>query len=91
LLPHQASTFRLGIRVKCDAASDVIATAQAVVGVVAVDLTRLYGGSRPVEQTAISQQVRLLASRMRVENGAAKPSELLTLAPGPLDLLEEMP
>jgi hypothetical protein len=122
LLPHQASTFRLGIRVKCDAAfdadavlasveralrdrysfdarqlgqpvqqSDVIATAQAVVGVVAVDLTRLYGGSRPVEQTAIAQQVRLLASRMRVENGAAKPSELLTLAPGPLDLLEEMP
>lgn len=122
LLAYQASTFRLGIRIKRDPAfeaatvlaaveqalrnrysfdgrqlgqpvqqSDVIATAQSVAGVVAVDLTRLYGGTRPIEQTAISQQVRLLASRMRVENGVAKPSELLTLATGPLDLLEEMP
>ena len=31
--------------------SDVIAVAQAVAGVVAVDLTRLYGGTRPVQQT----------------------------------------
>jgi len=122
LLAYQASTFRLGIRVKRDPAyelatvlaaveralrdrysfdarqlgqpvqqSDVIATAQSVAGVVAVDLTRLYGGTRPVEQTGVSQQVRLLASRMRVENGVTKPSELLTLAAGPLDLLEEMP
>ena len=122
LLAYQASTFRLGIRVKCDPAyeaatvlvavekalrnrysfnarqlgqpvqqSDVIAIAQSIAGVIAVDLTRLYGGTRPVEQTLPSQQVRLLASRMRVENGIAKPSELLTLAAGPLDLLEEMP
>jgi len=71
--------------------SEIVAVAQKVAGVVAVDLTRLYGGTRPAEQTAVSQQVRLLASRMRVENGAAMPSELLTLAPGPFDLLEEMP
>ncbi|MBZ9935668.1 putative baseplate assembly protein [Mesorhizobium sp. BR1-1-16] len=122
LLPYQASTFRLGLRVKCDPAfeaarvlasveaalrarysfaerqlsqpvqqSDVITVVQKVPGVVALDLTRLYGGTRPVEQTAVSEQVRLLASRMRVENGTARPSELLTLAAGPLDLLEEMP
>jgi predicted phage baseplate assembly protein len=122
LLSYQASTFRLGIRVKCDEAfeakavlaaveqalrarysfdarelgqpvqqSDVIAAAQAVAGVVAVDITRLYGGTRPVEQKAVSQQVRLLASRMRVEGSVAKPSELLVLDPSPLDLLEEMP
>jgi hypothetical protein len=70
--------------------SDVIAAAQAVPGVVAVDLTRLYGGTRPPAQTMVSKQLRLLASRMRVEVGAAHPSELLTLDPGPLDQLEEM-
>jgi hypothetical protein len=122
LLPYQASTFRLGIRVKRDPAfeakavlgaveaalrdrysfdarqlgqpvqqSDVIACAQLVAGVVAVDLTRLYGGTLPLGQTTVSEQVRLLASRMRVENGDARPAELLTLAAGPLDLLEEMP
>jgi Baseplate J-like protein len=70
--------------------SDVIATAQAVAGVTAVDLTRLYGGSGPAFQTVVSQQVRLLADRMHVQAGAAKPAELLTLDPGPFDLLEEM-
>ncbi|OIQ67832.1 hypothetical protein GALL_505880 [mine drainage metagenome] len=70
--------------------SDVIATAQAVPGVVAVDLTRLYGGTRPAQQTVASLQVRLLASRMRVETGVAMSSELLTLDPAPFDLLEEM-
>jgi len=70
--------------------SDVIATAQAVAGVIAVDLTRLYGGTRPVEQTSVSLQTRLLASRMRIEAGAAMPSELLTLDPAPFDELEEM-
>jgi hypothetical protein len=122
LLPFQASTFRLGLRVRRDPAfeaatvlsavesalharycfdardlgqpvqhSDVIACAQAVAGVVAVDLTRLYGGTRPLAQTVVSEQSRLLASRLRVENGTAMPAELLTLAAGPLDLLEEMP
>jgi hypothetical protein len=123
LLSHQASTFRLGLKVKPDPAfetakvlaaveaalrahfsfdardlgapvqqSDVIATAQAVPGVVAVDLTRLYGGTRPVQQTVPSAQpqVRLLASRMRVEGGVAMPAELLTLDPAPFDQLEEM-
>jgi predicted phage baseplate assembly protein len=121
LLPHQASTFHLGLKVKRDPAyetktvlaavetalrghysfdaralgqpvqqSDVIAAAQAVPGVVAVDLTRQYGGTRPAAQTLVSKQQRLLASRMRVEGGAAQPSELLTLDPGPLDQLEEM-
>jgi hypothetical protein len=70
--------------------SDVIAVAQAAPGVVAVDLTRLYGGTRPPAQTVVSKQLRLLASRMRVEGGIAEPSELLTLDPGPLDQLEEM-
>jgi hypothetical protein len=70
--------------------SDVIATAQAVAGVVAVDLTRLYGGTQPNQQTVPSLQVRLLASRLRVEGGMAKPAELLTLDPAPFDELEEM-
>ena len=121
LLALQQSTFRLGLKVKCDPdyetakvlaaveaalrahfsfdarelgqpvqQSDVIATAQAVPGVVAVDLTRLYGGTQPVQQTVPSLQVRLLASRQRVENGAALPAELLTLDPGPFDDLEVM-
>jgi predicted phage baseplate assembly protein len=121
LLPQQASTFRLGVTVKCDPAyeaakvlaaveaalrahfsfdardlgqpvqqSDVIATAQAVAGVVAVDLTHLYGGTRPLQQTQPSLQVRLLASRMRSEAGVAMPSELLTLDPAPFVVLEEM-
>ena len=70
--------------------SVVIAVAQRVAGVVAVDLTRLYGGTRPLEQTTASLQPRLLASRMRVEAGVALPSELLTLDPAPFDLLEVM-
>jgi predicted phage baseplate assembly protein len=121
LLPYQASTFHIGIRVKyagdrekatvfaaVDAAlrayfsfearalgqpvhqSEVIAVAQAVPGVVAVDLTSLYGGTVP-GQTAVSLRTRLLAARMHVAGGAARPAELLTLDPGPLALLEEMP
>jgi hypothetical protein len=122
LLPQQASSFRIGLRVKRDPAfeaktvlaavesalrahfsfdarelgqpvqqSDVIAVAQAVPGVVAIDITRLYGGTRPFAQTMASRQMRLLASRMRVDQGIAQPSELLTLHPAPFDLLEEMP
>ena len=70
--------------------SDVIAVAQSVPGVVAVDITHLYGGTQPPAQTSVSKQVRLLASRMRVEGGVALPAELLTLDAGPLDRLEEM-
>jgi hypothetical protein len=123
LLQDQASTFRLGISVKCDPdyeqgkvlaeveaalrahfsfdardlgqpvqQSDLIATAQAVQGVLAVDLSRLYGGSAPLAQkVAGSLQDRLLASRMRAENGEARAAELLTLDPAPFDALEAMP
>ncbi len=71
--------------------SDVIATAQAVPGVIALDLDYLYGGTAPASQTARSRQTRLLASRMHVTGGVAQPDELLTLDPAPLDRLEEMP
>lgn len=121
LLPFQASTFHLGIKVKRDPdyeaktvlaaveaalrehfafdarelgqpvqQSEVIAVAQGVPGVVAVELTRLYGGTQPLVQTLPSKQVRLLASRMRVQSGIALPAELLTLDPDPFDTLEEM-
>ncbi|EJN07241.1 phage tail-like protein [Bradyrhizobium sp. YR681] len=70
--------------------SDVIAAAQSVPGVVAIDLVKLYGGITPYAQTIPSRQVRLLASRMHVEQGIARPSELLTLNPAPFALLEEM-
>jgi hypothetical protein len=70
--------------------SDVIAVAQSVPGVIAVDLTLLYGGTAPLSQTNPSKQLRLLASRMRVENGAVQPAELLTLDSSPLAQLEQM-
>lgn len=72
--------------------SDLIATAQAVPGVIAVDLSRLYGGTAPaVQAVAGILHDRLLASRMRTENGEARPAELLTLDPAPFDALEAMP
>lgn len=71
--------------------SEVIAIAQAVRGVVAVDLDLLYGGSAPLSQTTRSNQVRLLATRMHVASGIAQPDEILTLHPGPFERLEEMP
>jgi Baseplate J-like protein len=70
--------------------SEVIAVAQAVPGVVAVDLTRLYGGTSPFIQTLPLNWVRLLANRMGVLGGTARPAEILTLDPAPFDLLEEM-
>ncbi|RXT36528.1 putative baseplate assembly protein [Bradyrhizobium betae] len=70
--------------------SDVIAAAQSVPGIVAIDLVKLYGGTTPYAQTIPSRQVRLLASRMHVEQGIARPSELLTLDPAPFAQLEEM-
>lgn len=70
--------------------SEVIAAAQAVPGVVAVDLVALYGGTAPHAQTMPSVQARLLASRMHIQGGVAQADEILTLDPGPLDTLEEM-
>jgi hypothetical protein len=121
LLPYQASTFRLGLKVKRDPAyqakplleaveaalraeysftsrslsqpvlqSHVVAVAQSVPGVVAVDLDALYGGTTPAAQTLPSLQTRLLASRMCVSGGVAMPAELLTLNNDPFDRLEEM-
>jgi hypothetical protein len=70
--------------------SEVIAVAHTVPGVVAVDITHLYGGTQPLVQTSVSNQVRLLASRMRVQDGVAFPAELLTLDSSPFEHLEEM-
>jgi predicted phage baseplate assembly protein len=124
LLSLQASTFHVGLRVKCDPAceaaqvlsavraalraafsfdaralgqpvqqSEVIAAAQAVPGVLALDLTHLYGGSAPASQAVHNgtPNVRLLARRMNATGGVAQPAELLTLDPGPFDLLEALP
>ena len=71
--------------------SDVIAVAQGVPGVVAVDLDLLYGGTQPISQTLPSRQTRLLANRMTVVGGEPSPDELLTLDSAALDHLEEMP
>jgi predicted phage baseplate assembly protein len=121
LLPHRPATFRVGLKVRCDAAfeprqvmaaveaglreqfgfaaralgaplrqSEVIAAAQSVRGVVAVDLDFLYGGTAPASQTTRSCQQRLLAGRMSVSAGIPQPDELLTLHPGALERLEEM-
>jgi hypothetical protein len=71
--------------------SDVIAAAQGVPGVIAVDLDYLYGGTTPASQTTKSRQVRLLADRMRVAANGARADQLLLLAPDAFDRLEEMP
>ncbi len=70
--------------------SEVIAIAQAVEGVVAVDLDALYGGTLPAAQTTPGLQPRLLASRLRSSAGVALAAELLTLDPAPLARLETM-
>jgi hypothetical protein len=67
--------------------SEVIAVAQAVRGVVAVDLDFLY---RPHPGKSPSREVRLLAARMHVKAGVPVGDEILTLAPGQFDRLEEM-
>jgi predicted phage baseplate assembly protein len=121
LVSYQASTFRVGLRIKRDPdyelpalraaveaalrarfafatrelgqpvlQSELIAVAQALKGVVAVELTALYGGSQPPSQVPPGKWPRLLAARMRVHEGQPLPAELLTLDPGPFDLLEEM-
>lgn len=65
--------------------SEVIAVAASVVGVVAVDLDRLYRGADPVLAD------RLLAAPAEVQAGEPVGAELLALAPGPLDWCKEMP
>ena len=63
--------------------SDLIATVHSVPGVLAVDLDALYLG------TVTGLQTRLLAAQMRLVGGVPLAAELLTLASGPLDRLEE--
>ena len=72
-------------------ASVLIAIAQRVPGVLAVDLTSLRRSTEPAGHAQASGRTRLLAAPTRVQAGAALPAELLTLHTGPLDLLEEMP
>jgi predicted phage baseplate assembly protein len=68
------------------ALSEVVAVAQQVPGVVAVDVDRFYRGTTP------KREERLLAAGARVAaNGSALPAELLLLTNAPLDSLGEMP
>ena len=67
-------------------ASDVVAAAHAVPGVLAVDLDFLFIAGKPV-----SLQQTLRAADTRVVAGQPLGAELLTLDPGPLVRLELMP
>jgi hypothetical protein len=67
----------------------VTAAAQAVPGVIAVQVARLYRSGGPDPEAGLSAP---LASRAPQpgERGTVLPAELLTLDPAPLDLLEEL-
>lgn len=66
--------------------SSVIAVAAAVPGVAGIDLDRLYRGSTPTLET------RLVAARAAVDaTGNPVAAELLALADGPFDWLQEVP
>ncbi len=70
--------------------SEVIAAAQAVSGVVAIDLDRLYRTTPPFASVALHP--RLTADRPALgPDGAMIGAELLTLDPGPLDWVTVMP
>jgi hypothetical protein len=113
---YQASTFRVGLRVKRDPAYDIDTVLAAVEATLrerslsssvysrkpssSRDLHRarrawrcgcrhhaLYGGTRPPAQTNPGPPQVRLRIQMRVENGIAKPAELLTLT-RPFDQLE---
>ena len=72
------------------ALSEVIATAQQVSGVVAVDVDRLYRSEPPnddpVDHARLPAALPILSA-----DGTMRAAELLTLDPGPLDGLEVMP
>ena len=69
--------------------SEVIAVAQQVVGVEAVDVDRFYRSVPPSALPILHD--RLLARRPTLEpTGALSPAEILTLDPSPLDGLEEL-
>ncbi len=65
--------------------SAVVAVAASVVGVLGVDLDRLYLGGSP------SLQPRLLAEPARAVGGKALAAQLLALSPDGLDWLQVMP
>src|SRR5690606_26756353 len=66
--------------------SAVVAVMQSVAGVLAVDVDALYRGA------ARKRHTRLDANQPHVDaQGRTRAAELLTLAEGPLDYLEEMP
>jgi len=69
--------------------AEVTAAAQAVAGVVAVQVAKLYRSGDPDPEAGLSAP---LASRAPQpgERGEVLPAELLTLDPAPLDLLEEL-
>jgi len=69
--------------------SEVIAVAQAVPDVVAVDLDRLYRTAPPADAPILNP--RLPAALPSLDpTGETLGAELLTLTPGPLDALEVM-
>jgi hypothetical protein len=69
--------------------SQVIAAVQAVPGVVAVDISRLYRSSEA--GAGGFNQRRLIAGRMHVANGIAVADEMLTIDPNPFEQLDVMP
>jgi predicted phage baseplate assembly protein len=69
--------------------AEVTATAQAVPGVVAVQVARLYRSGDPDPAAGLSAPLPSRAPQPG-ERGVVLPAELLTLDPAPLDLLEEL-
>ena len=68
------------------ALSEIMAVVQGAPGVVAVDVDWFYRG------TSATRENRLVARQPNADaSGNGLPAELLTLAPGPLDLLGVMP
>jgi predicted phage baseplate assembly protein len=70
--------------------AEVTAAAQAVPGVVAVQVALLYRAGDPDTEAGLSAPLPSRAPQPG-ERGVVLPAELLTLDPAPLDLLEEMP
>jgi hypothetical protein len=72
------------------ALSAIAASAHRVDGVRAVDVDRLYRDTSPQTQKKAHDRLVALPGR-RGPDGALWPAEILTLAPGPFDWLEQMP
>jgi predicted phage baseplate assembly protein len=70
-------------------AAEVTATAQAVAGVVAVQIASLHLSDDPDIEAGLATPL-LAGAPLPGERGSVLPGELLTLDPAPLELLEEM-